>query len=592
MISLILRALTTPRAMLTGTVLTLARINMRKTLEQLKKEGEAPQWLTDAGFQTLNGGYMQLGETPKGMWRRCADASAARLNKPELADRFFDIMYKGWLCLATPIASNMGTQRGLPISCYSSHVGDSTDNIWVKAHEIAMLSKHGGGCGSYWGDVRSKGSPISGGGTTEGIVPFLKVFDSTIVGVSQGNIRRGSLAVYLPWDHGDARDFLRIRRPDGDVNRQCLNLHHGICLDDRFFELLAAGDSNAKDFAVELYKARLETGEPYIFFSDNVARNRPQAYKDLKLDVKTSNLCSEILLYTDPEHTFVCCLSSLNLAKWDEWHDTDAVYLAAWFLEGVMSEFIAKAKNMIGFEAAIRHAEKGRALGLGVLGLHTLFQSKSLAFEDFGAKILNKAIFKKIKQEATRASVDMAIEYGKPEWCKTTDQRHTHLLAVAPTASNSIISGNVSPGREPFNSNAFAKKSAKGTFIEFNPQLKIVLQSHNKDNDETWSKIVADSGSVRYLNFLSQQEKNVFKTASEIDQRDIIDLAADAQKFIDQGQSLNLFFAADVDPQYFHAVHLRAWQKGINTLYYCRSSSVLKADLSSREGLECKACES
>jgi ribonucleoside-diphosphate reductase alpha chain len=454
-----------------------------------------------------------------------------------------------------------------------------------------MLSKYGGGCASYWGDVRAKGSPISSGGTTEGVIPFLKVYDSTIVGVSQGSTRRGSMAVYLPWDHGDALDFLRIRRPEGDTNRQCLNLHHGICLDDNFFSLLASGDSKARQFASELYKTRLETGEPYVFFSGNVSRNRSKAYKDLGMEVKTSNLCSEILLYTDANHTFVCCLSSMNLTRWEEWKDTDAVYLATWFLEAVMSEFIDKAKDLPGLESAVRHAEKGRALGLGVLGFHSLLQERGLAFGDFGANMLNKAIFKKMREEATRASQDMAIEYGKPEWCQTLDQRHTHLLAIAPTASNSVISGDCSPGIEPFNANVFVKKTAKGTFITYNMALKKLLQSKDKDTEEVWRVISGDAGSVRSLDFLSDQEKSVFLTAFEIDQRDLIDLAADRQKYIDQGQSLNIFVASDIDPQFFHEIHLRAYNKGINTLYYCRSSSVLRADISSREGQDCKACE-
>jgi ribonucleoside-diphosphate reductase alpha chain len=564
---------------------------MKKTLEWLKISGEAPSWLTNSGFQTLTNGYLQNGETPKEMWMRVSIASASRLGKPELAEQFFELFFKGWLCGSTPVLANMGTERGLPISCFANHIPDTTTGIWQGAHEIAMLSKYGGGCASYWGDVRSKGSPISSGGTTEGIVPFLKVYDSTIIGVSQGSTRRGSMAIYLPWDHGDALDFLRIRRPDGDVNRQCLNVHHAICLDDNFFDLLAAGDEKARHFAIELYKTRLETGEPYVFFSDNVKRNRPKAYVDLGLEVKTSNLCSEITLFTDPEHTFVCCLSSMNLAKWDEWKDTNAVYLATWFLEGIMSEFIDKAKGRPGLEAAVRHAEKGRALGLGALGFHSLLQSKMLAFGDFGTTILNKAIFKTMRDQATKASQDMAKEYGKPEWCATIDQRHTHLLALAPTASNAIISGDVSPSIEPLNANAFAKKSAKGTFISFNPALKELLASKGQDTDEVWSKIVADAGSVRSLDFLSSEEKSVFRTAFEIDMRDLIDLAADRQKYIDQAQSLNLFFNADVDPQYFHEVHLRAWKKGLNTLYYCRSSSVLKADISSRDGSECKACE-
>lgn len=563
-----------------------------KTLEQLKILKDAPEWVTDASFKTLSAGYMLPNETPRKMWSRVSHASANALGKPELASKFFELFWSGFLCGASPVLSNLGTTRGLPISCFSIQVADSTDNILNKAHELAMLSKYGGGVGIYAGDIRAAGSPISSGGTTEGVVPFLKIYDSVITGISQGNVRRGAAAVYLPVSHGDAEAFLRIRRPEGDPNRQCLNLHHGICLTDAFLQSALSGDPKDSHMLSEIYKFRMETGEPYVFFHDNVQKNRPQCYKDLNLPVITSNICSEITLYTDPLHTFVCCLSSMNLAKWEEWKNTDAVYWATWFLEGVMTEFISKAKNMVGFENAVRFAEKSRALGLGVLGFHTLLQSEMTAMNSFRAKLLNKAIFKHLKENALKASQDMAKEYGEPEWCKGYGIRHTHRTCVAPTASNSIISGNVSAGIEPINSNAFTKRSAKGIFLEYNPTLKTLLQSKGQDSEEVWKSITGNNGSVAHLDFLSKEEKDVFKTAFEIDQRDLIDLAADRQPFICQGQSLNLFFSADVDPQYFHEVHIQAWEKGLNTLYYVRSNSVLKADLSSRGELEnCKACE-
>ncbi len=559
-------------------------------LQDMKEAGLAPVWLTESGLQTLKGGYFLEGETPRAAWRRVAVSAASHLGKPELGDKFFDLMWNGWLCLASPVLSNTGTERGLPISCYSIHVGDSTDSIWTKNHELAMLSKYGGGVGIYMGDIRPAGSKITGGGTTEGVIPFAKVYDSTIVGVSQGNMRRGAAAVYIPWNHGDVASFVRMRRPEGDINRQCLNLHHGVCVDDDFFERLRSGDEKTQELCREIYKMRIETGEPYWFMSGNVRRNRPEAYVKHGLEVHTSNICNEIYLHTDPDHTFVCCLSSMNLAKWNEWKGTDAVYLATWFLEGVMTEFIKKAEGRPGFDSSVRHAKKGRALGLGALGWHTLLQSDMTAMDEFRATILNRAIFKKMKTDALRASQDMAKEYGEPEWCKGTGMRHTHLLAVAPTASNSIISGNVSAGIEPINANAYAKKTAKGTFIEFNPQLKELLASKGKDDDQTWKTIVEDSGSVRNLDFLSDHEKSVFRTAFEIDQRVLIDLAGDRQKYICQGQSLNLFFSADVDPQYFHDVHMRAFDRGLNGLYYVRSSSVLRADISSRSVEECMAC--
>lgn len=691
------------------------------SLEDLKKQGEAPEWLEEKGFKTLSNGYMLEGETPKKMWRRVSDSSAKYLDKPELADKFFDLFWKGWLCGATPVLSNMGTSRGLPISCFSNHVGDSIDNIMMKARELALLSKYGGGVGIYMGDVRPAGSPISTGGTTEGTIPFAKIYDSTVAASNQGGVRRGAAAIYLPVEHGDAKSFLRIRRPEGDPNRQCLNMHHAVTLTDNFLQGALDGDEEKMKMLTEIYKTRIETGEPYCFFYDNVQKNRPQMYKDKNLEVAASNIClagdtlvatsegpkkiaelvgkeveifdgekwvkndkfqktgvnqklyrihlsdgsfvdstmdhrwfvcgeklsevrtkslqkgmvlesskltnnvfeiteieeidsqdvyctnvpstskfalanglmtgncSEIMLYTDPEHTFVCCLSSMNLAKWEEWKDTDAVYWSTWFLEGVMEEFIQKAEKISGFENAVRFAKKGRPIGLGVLGFHTLLQSEMTEFGSFRAKLLNKAIFKKMNEESLKASQDMAKEYSEPEWCKGYGVRNTHRHAVAPTASNSIISGNVSAGIEPINSNAYTKRSAKGVFLEYNPLLKKLLQEKGKDDDKTWKKIVTDSGSVRGLDFLTDEEKAVFKTAFEIDQMDLIQLAADRQQYICQGQSLNLFFSADVDPQYFHEVHIKAWQSGLNTLYYVRSSSVLKADLSDRD--DCKACE-
>lgn len=558
-------------------------------LEELKQKGEAPEFLTDIGYKTLLGGYLLPNETPKGMWTRVARTASSILKKPELEEKFFKMFWKGWIGLATPVASNMGTNRGLPISCYSISPTDSTDSIMMKGHELAMLTKNGGGVGVYMGDLRPAGSKISTGGTSEGMIPFAKIYDSVTVGISQGNVRRGAAAIYLPVDHGDIKAFLRMRRPEGDPNRQCLNLHHAVCIPDSFMHKVQSGDESAQELLREIYKARLETGEPYIFYSDNVNSQNPEAYKQNNLKISTSNICSEIVLYTDHEHTFVCCLSSLNLAKWHEWKDTDTVELSVYLLDAVLTEFIEKAQKLQGLEAAVRSAIKGRALGLGVMGWHTLLQQERVGMGSFRAKILNKAIFKNIHENAIKASKKLAEEFGEPEWCKGTGLRSTHLIAVAPTASNSLITGNISAGIEPINANAYVKKTAKGTFIEFNPLLKKRLQELGKDTEEVWNIIVKDEGSVRKLDFLSEEDKDVFKTAFEIDQITLIDLAADRQQYICQSQSLNLFFAKDVDAQYFHDVHWEAWQKKVKTLYYVRSSSVLRADLSSRG--ECVACE-
>lgn len=561
-----------------------------KNLEELKKSGESPQWLEEKGYKTLVSGYLLDGETPAQMWRRVSDASARALCKPELGDKFFDLFFKGWLCGATPVLSNMGTNRGLPISCFSIHVDDSTDNLLMKAHELAMLTKRGGGVGIYMGDIRCAGSSISSGGTTEGVVPFAKIYDATVSGISQGNVRRGAAAIYLPVEHGDIESFLRIRRPEGDPNRQCLNIHHGVNVTDDFMNKALSGNAKETHVLREIYKTRMETGEPFFFFYDNVQKNKHALYKHNGLKINTSNICNEVYLYTDSHHTFVCCLSSMNLAKWHEWKDTDAVYWSTWFLEGVLCEFIDRAKKLPGFDNAVRFAEKFRAIGLGVLGFHTLLQSENEAFDSLRASLLNKSIFKHLHDETLRASKDMAEEFGEPDMCKGFGIRHSDRTAVAPTASNSIIAGNVSAGIEPLNSNAYTKRTAKGVFIEKNPHLEDLLQSIGKNTEDVWKQISSDGGSVRSLDFLTAEQKNVFKTAFEIDQLVLIQLAADRQKYICQGQSVNTFFSSSVDPNYFHAVHVAAWEKGLNGLYYVRSSSVLKADLSSR-GEDCKWCE-
>ncbi len=559
------------------------------SLAKLKETGEAPHWLTEEGYKTILGGYLLKGETPKAGWERVCKAAADILNRPDLEKRFFDLVWKNWLGLATPVFANMGTDRGLPISCFAAHVPDTTIGIFQKNTELALLSKYGGGVALYYGDVRGRGATISKGGQSEGIMPWIKVNESTTLAVSQSNMRRGAAAVYLPIWHSDIREFLRMRRAEGDPNRQSQHIHHGVCIDDKFMQLVESGDSWARELLTEIYKTRLETGEPYIFFSDSVNQANPQCYKDLGLSVVSSNICSEICLTTDPNHTFVCCLSSLNLARWEEWRDTDAVYLSILFLDAVMEEFIQKASKIGGFEAAVRFAQKSRALGLGVMGWHTLLQSENTPVDSLRAKLLNKSIFRRIQSEAIRASEDLAKEYGEPEWLRGYGRRNSHLLALAPTVSNATISGNVSPSIEILPSNTFTKNTAKGNFVQYNQLLKTKLASLDKDSPEIWKKIIEDGGSVRSLSFLDDLTKEVFKTAFEIDQNVLVDLAAERQKYICQGQSLNLFFHESVDPKYFHEVHWNAWKKRLKTLYYTRTSSVLKADMSSRES--CRACE-
>lgn len=566
-------------------------------LEKLIIDGKAPLWLTEEGYKTLQGGYLLPNETPAEMYTRVATAASCALKMPDLQAEFFDVMWNGWLCLATPIACNLGTERGLPISCNSIHVGDSIDSIFSKSHELAILSKHGAGVGIYLGDIRGRGANIKGNGFSEGIVPWAKVFDSTTVSVSQGSTRRGASAVYLPVEHGDFDEFINIRKPTGDINRRCLNLHHGVCIGDDFMERVKAGDPKARSKWTEIIKNRYETGEPYLFFSDNVNSQRPECYVKNNLEIKTSNICNEIYLYTDAEHTFVCCLSSLNLARYHEWKNWKSFSkktlpeLTAWFLDAVLTEYINKAKNIRGLESAVRFAEKSRAIGIGALGWHTLLQEEGLPFDSFRSMMLNNEIFKFIKEGADKATEEMSELFGEPEWCKGFKRRNSHCVAVAPTVSNSIISGSVSAGIEPIAANVFVLKSAKGTFLRKNKTLEKLLEAKGKNSPEVWNSISQNDGSVSHLSFLSDEEKQVFLTAREINQFAIVKQAAQRQKYIDQGQSVNLFFAKNSDPRYIHKVHMEAWESGLKGLYYCRAESVLKGDMANRQKEECAACE-
>lgn len=903
-------------------------------LEILQEQQEAPLWMTEDGFTTLSNGYLLPDETPKQMWLRVSNAAASQLKRPELAEKFFNLFWNNILCGASPVLSNMGTARGLPISCNTIHISDSCDSIFKKQHELAMLSKNGAGVGIYVGDIRGRGASITGNGKSEGLIPWLKCFDSTTMAISQGcyddqteilteygwklfkdlpsckttvaqinenneieftkysdfisyhvdeelfhftntiqsvdmlvtgnhnmlvehkkritnkrdsagkfinhekrwgnklhsvradavklhncnrmwtsapssvrnnlklspedqfaiayqadgstnpvgssngkisgtllhtfhfskerkisrlkeildsigyfyttsiqadsnttffvripefkvpsknlsdefklnemsaqfaqdfiqeighwdgsfrtesgddgisyscviqdnidfvqavatlagyftnkgitanregnrqdlhtllvsfnrhsvggeylevkkkhyngmvycvtvpshklvvrrggrtlicgnSTRRGASAVYLPADHIDIEEFLQVRRPTGDVNRRCANLHHAVCIDDAFIGRLKSKDSHTRNIWKEILKTRYEAGEPYLLFTDNVNRQLPISYQKLNLKVKSSNICSEIMLYTDNDHTFVCCLSSLNLTTYHKWKGTDAVQLSIWFLDGVIQEYIEKAKGKSGLEAAVRFAEKSRAVGLGVLGWHSLLQQQKIAFESFAAMQLNAEIFRYIQSEAQIATQELAKVYGEVEWTKDCGVRNTHLMALAPTVSNSIISGDHSAGIEPFTANVFSQKTAKGTFLKFNAQLKQMLQEKGKDSLDTWKSINEYDGSVQHLNFLSDDEKSLFKTGIEIDQEVIVRQAAQRQKWVDQGQSLNLFFSKSVDPRYIHKVHLLAHELNLKSLYYMRTQSILKGDSVSRQQDEdvCKACE-
>ncbi len=574
-----------------------------------KKGEDYPTWgETDVYKKTITGGYLINGESPKDAYWRVSKTIAKRLYKPEMAEKFFDYIWKGWLCLASPVLSNTGSDRGLPISCFGIDVADSVHDIGTKNLEMMLLAKHGGGVGIGINMIRPAGARITNNGTSDGVVPFCKIYDSTILATNQGSVRRGAASVNINIEHPDFDEWVEIREPKGDVNRQSLNLHQCAVVGDKFMRRLEAGDMEARGKWSKLLQKRKATGEPYILFKGNTNKNNPEAYKKNSLKVHMTNICSEIVLHTDESHSFVCCLSSVNLDKYDEWKNTNLIYDATWFLDGVLEEFIQKAKNMKGFENSVRSAEKGRALGLGVLGWHSLLQKNGIAFESLLAQFKTREIFSKIKIETERASRALAETYGEPLWCVGTGFRNTHLRAIAPTVSNSKLAGNVSPGIEPWAANVFTEQSAKGTFIRKNKELKKVLRKIGIDTKETWDKILEDGGSVQGIKQLDgwyydhggrlNQEKggelvkNVFKTFKEINQLELIRQAGIRQDYIDQSVSLNLAFPSEASPRWLNTVHFEAWKRGVKTLYYTRTESVLRGDIAAAAmDPDCLSCD-
>ena len=573
-----------------------------------------PDWAnTEIYVKTISKGYLLVGETPKDAYWRVCTTVARRLGKPQMASKFFDYVWKGWLNLATPVLSNTGTDRGLPISCFGIDVGDSIQEIGTKNLEMMLLAKHGGGVGFGMNMIRPAGTKITGNGTSDGVVPFAKIYDSTIIATNQGSVRRGAASINLNIEHGDFDEWIEIREPKGDVNRQCLNLHQCVIVGDKFMRKLEDGDSEARRRWSKVLQKRKATGEPYIMYKGNVNKHNPEAYKQNSLKVYMTNICSEITLHTDESHSFVCCLSSLNVAKYDEWKDTDLIYTATQFLDGVLEEFIQKAKNMRGFENSVRSAEKGRALGLGVLGWHTYLQQKGIPFESLTAQFETRKIFSQIKIESERASRDMATEYGEPLWCVGTGMRNTHLRAIAPTVSNSKLSGNVSAGIEPWAANVFTEQTAKGTFIRKNRELEKVLRKIGINTKETWDKILADGGSVQDIDELNNwcycdgkitnvsevppgketdKLKDVFKTFKEINQLELVRQAGVRQQYVDQSVSLNLAFPSEATPKWLNTVHMEAWKQGVKTLYYTRTESVLRGDIAEQAmNPDCLSCD-
>ncbi len=551
--------------------------------------------LTEFGKATLTDRYLLPGESYQDLFARVADSYA---DDQDHAQRLYDYISKLWFMPATPVLSNGGTNRGLPISCYLNSVSDSLEGIVNTWNENVWLASKGGGIGTYWGNVRGIGEPVGLNGKTSGIIPFVRVMDSLTLAISQGSLRRGSAACYIDIHHPEIEEFLEIRKPSGDFNRKALNLHHGVLVTDEFMEAVRSGSKfqlrspkdgsvrgevDARSLFQKLVENRLATGEPYIVFSDTVNRLMPKHHRDLGLKVSTSNLCSEITLPTGIDHlgndrTAVCCLSSLNLEKWDEWN-TDKQFIedVMRFLDNVLQDYIDRAPDEMA--RAKYSASRERSVGMGVMGFHSFLQMKGIGFESPMAKVWNLKMFKHIAAKADEASMVLAQERGP---CPDAEdmgvmQRFSCKMAIAPTASISIICGGTSACIEPIPANIYTHKTLSGSFVVKNPYLERLLDTKSKNSTNVWNSILEKGGSVQHLDFLTPEEKAVFKTSFEIDQRWLLEFAADRTPYIDQAQSLNLFIPADVDKWDLMMLHFQAWEKGIKSLYYLRSKSVQRA---------------
>ena len=542
-------------------------------------------WLNKDSRKFLQRGYLLEDETAEQRINDIAKTAEKILGQKGFAKKFEDYMHRGFYSLASPIWSNFGRKRGLPISCFGSFVPDTMEGIMEKVSEVAVMTKHGGGTSAYFGELRNRGANISSGGESTGSVHFMELFDKLMNVVSQGNVRRGSFASYLPIDHGDIEEFLKIKSEGNEIQ----DLSIGVTISDEWMKSMVDGDKEKRRIWGLVLKKRFESGYPYLFFTDNVNKQAPQVYKDKKLKINHSNLCSEIMLPNSEDESFVCDLSSMNLERWEDWKDTDAVETMVFFLDAVMTEFITKTEGVKFMEAPRKFAVRHRALGLGVLGWHSLLQSQMVPFESMEAKILNNTIWKTIRQKADKASAELATLFGEPEVLNGYGRRNTTTLAVAPTTSSSFILGQVSPSIEPLNSNYYVKDLAKGKFSYKNPYLKKLLKEKNQNTDEIWKSILINSGSVQHLDFLSENEKDTFKTFEETSQREIIIQAASRQKHIDQGQSLNLMIPAGTPPKLVNELIIFAWEQGIKSLYYQRSTN--PAQTLARSIMSCKSCE-
>ena len=542
-------------------------------------------WLNKDSRKFLERGYLLEGESPEQRIRDIAEHAEKILKIDGYADKFEDYMRRGFFSLSSPVWSNFGRERGLPISCFGSYVPDTMSGILEKTAEVGIMTAQGGGTSGYFGDVRGRGTSISTGGQSTGAVHFMELYDKLMNVVSQGNVRRGSFAAYLPVDHPDIEEFLKIKSEGNDIQDMSI----GVTVSDEWMKSMLDGDKEKRTIWGLVIKKRFETGYPYIFFSDNVNNQAPNVYKDKGEKIYASNLCSEIMLPSNPAESFVCCLSSLNLLKWDKMVDTDAVETLVYFLDAVISEFIDKTEGMQFMHAPRRFALNHRALGVGVLGWHSYLQKNMIAFESMEAKMVNGSIWSTIRERADKASVELADTFGEAPILEGYGRRNTTTLAVAPTTSSSFILGQVSPSIEPLNSNYFVKDLAKGKFTFKNPQLRRLLTRKKQNTDDVWRSILVHGGSVQHLDFLDQEEKDVFKTFGEISQKEIVIQASIRQKYIDQGQSLNIMIPPTTKPKEVNELMIFAWEQGIKSLYYQRSAN--PAQELARSILNCSTCE-
>lgn len=543
------------------------------------------RWLTPLSQEFLDRDYLVEGQSVDERVGAIGEAAAKILNKPEFAAKFKSYLQKGWFSLSTPIWTNFGNNRGLPISCFGSNISDSMESIAATWAEVCMMTKHGGGTSAYFGNLRPRGATIRQNGESSGSVHFMQIFDNLINVVSQGKTRRGNFAAYLPIDHADIMEFLQIRTEGAPIQ----DLLYGVTVPDYWLEEMIAGDSQKRKVWARVLEQRASIGMPYIMFVDNVNNNTVDCYKDKGMKINQSNLCSEIMLPNSEDESFVCDLASMNILYYDEWKNTDAVEVLVNLLDAVMTEFIEKASKIEFMQRTVKFAERHRALGVGWLGWHSYLQSKMIPWESMEAKFLNIQIAKNIKDAAYKASAKLAEEYGEPEICKGYGRRNSTLLAIAPTKSSAFILGQVSEGIEPHKTNYYIKDLQKGKFTIKNTELERVLREKGKDTEAVWLDILQRGGSVQHLDFLSENEKNVFKTFAEISPKEIIIQAGQRQKYVDQSQSLNLMIHPSISTKDVNSLLIEAWKMGVKSLYY--QHSVNAAQAFSRNILACASCE-